>query len=201
MKDKIIYAVSGWKYSGKDTFAAELVERGFKRFGFADVLKEMAAQQYDIPIEYMYDPKQKEKALLKYEITNTDGFSYKIHNIMEDEMAKVDGKLYWTPRAVLILEGSVKRSVNPNYWVDRVVDEIINSEHDSFVISDLRYNSEVNRLRYAFGPSLKTVRINRFEVCKSLDASERDLDNYKFDLVIDNKTTIEDFVNKIKDMV
>jgi hypothetical protein len=36
------------------------------------------------------------------------------------------------------------------------------------------------------------VRINRFESSPSLDASERDLDRVAFDVVIENKTGLED---------
>jgi hypothetical protein len=67
----------------------------------------------------------------------------------------------------------------------------------NFVISDLRYRSEVEQLRQAFGKNLITVRINRFDSVNSTDPSERDLDNYKFDVTIDNVGTLEELYYKL----
>jgi hypothetical protein len=103
--------------------------------------------------------------------------------------------LYWSPRSLAILEGSTKRAVNPNYWVDVVVDQI-NKSQSNAVITDMRYKSEAARLKEVFGNELVTARIIR-EASTSEDPSERDLDDYNFDYYIDNKTTMSNYFDEI----
>lgn len=210
-----VIALSGWKQSGKDTVADYLgKEYSFKRFGFADILKDMVAEQYDIPRNSLDDPALKEQPLRQYPVKTQDAFSEMIHSFMQKEFAEVKEEFgdslefvkCWTPRALAILEGSVKRSANSAYWVQRVVNKI-NEENDSvsdvenFVISDLRYRSEVEQLRKAFGDNLITVRINRFDDSPSSDPSERDLDNAPFDFTLDNKGTLEELLAKVEKLV
>lgn len=227
-----IIALSAWKQSGKDTVADYLIkEHGFIRFGFADVLKDMVAEQYDIPREYCDDVKFKEKALYKYPVAPKDKFSMKITEILQNEFRTLDGyspefiddkgqltvringeekhDFYWTPRALCILEGSIKRSVNSNYWVQRVVDKIrlaasINVTGDylgNYVISDLRYRSEVEALKTAFGNHLQVIRINRHSSINTTDPSERDLDDYNFANVLENKGSLEELYSKVDSLV
>lgn len=211
-----IVALSGWKRSGKDTAARYLIETlGYKRFGFADILKEMVAEQYAIPLEWLHNEEFKELPLSKFPVDTTDRFAGVIHDFMDGEFKEIkieEGDecsfvKCWTPRALAILEGSVKRSVNSQYWVQRVVDQIIKEWHESagevgkFVITDLRYQSEAGQLRKAFGEQLTTVRINRFEDCESTDPSERDLDDYDFDKFIDNTLTLEDLFSNVEKAV
>ena len=204
-----IVAISGWKRSGKDTAANYLVEEyGYTRVAFADVLKDMVAQEYNIPRNYCDDPDKKESALEQYPVNPQDAFSRAIAEIMKGEFRNLNGKPHWTPRALCILKGSVNRSVTSKYWTQRAIDVIRNialsnfngdSNVEGIVISDLRYNSEVEQLREAFGDNLITVRVNRFDTCESTDASERDLDNAKFDLVIENRESLSAFLRKVED--
>lgn len=124
-------------------------------------------------------------------------------------------QVYWTPRALCILKGSSNRTVRSDYWVKAAIDkaknmakikkpmdEVFGKDYvtDQFVISDLRYKSELTQMKQAFGKDLVTVRVNRFDSCESQDPSERDLDTAIFDIVIDNKTSIENFLSKIDEL-
>lgn len=229
-------AISGWKRSGKDTAAERLIkEHHFVRVAFADPLKDMVAQEYSIPREHCDDPKFKEAPLEQYPVMPKDDFSLKVSELMYKEFRTADGhppsdyyidpsgaflgvigrdikQLYWTPRALCILKGSVNRSVDSSYWVSRAL-EYIHSEledpgcnsdghwHEGVVVSDLRYRSEVEQLRQSLGKNLITVRVDRFDNCQSTDPSERDLDNYKFDVVLDNRGSLEDFLLKVDKLV
>lgn len=186
-----VIALSGWKGSGKDAIAGFLIkEFNFRRLAFADVLKEMVADQYNIDVDACHDPNQKESPLVQYPVITNDLFTETIHNFMSREFAKINREFYWTPRALCILEGSVKRSVNSQYWVQRVVDAAKNT-NDNIVITDMRYKSELEQLREAFGDNLSSVRIERHSESPSSDPSERDLDNATFDFVLDNTGTLE----------
>jgi hypothetical protein len=222
-QDKKIIAISGWKRSGKDTAANFLIKNmDFKRVGFADPLKEMVAQEYNIPIHYCYEDNFKEKPLLQYPVDPQDDFTMTISKLLKDEFKSIDGlsyqqlgekdmglvlteTMYWTPRALCILKGSINRAVTSDYWVKQAV-KLANEElNDSFnkgvVISDLRYRSEVEQLRDSFGDKLVTVRISRFDSVDTTDPSERDLDDYKFDYTIQNKGTIENLQDAITGVV
>ena len=221
-----VIALSGWKQSGKDTAADYLIkEHGFLRFGFADILKDMVAEQYNIPRESLDKPELKEQPLFQYPVNPQDDFSCMIAKFLVKEFATKFGNgeigkqtsqfsepwqhfdLFWTPRALAILEGSVKRSVTSQYWVQQVINQINNLKTPSklidgeakgnFVITDLRYRSEVAQLEEAFGENLQVVRISRFDSSPSSDPSERDLDDYKFSNIIENKGTLEELYTKV----
>jgi hypothetical protein len=117
-------------------------------------------------------------------------------------MTMVNGEnygLYSTIRSLCILEGSTKRSADPDYWVTKAINESRKSGSSHIVIADLRYRSEISAVKLALGPNdkLVTIRINRFDSTPSSDPSENDLNNAEFDYYVQNKTTEEEFLNKI----
>lgn len=206
-------------------------DHNFKRVAFADILKDMVAKEYNIPREHCDDPKFKEAPIVHLPVTPKDDFSLMLCKFMVREFRDINGhmpaeayvdpsgaflgvmgrhvaQLYWTPRALCILKGSTNRAVTSQFWTEQAINQItrvMNSDApggvcNGFVISDLRYRSEVEQLRLAFGKDLITVRVNRAESA-SLDPSERDLDNHKFDVVIDNTGTIEDLKLKLKELI
>jgi hypothetical protein len=225
-----IIAISGFKRSGKDTTAEIMVnDYGFMRVAFADVLKDMVAKEYGIPREHCDDPKFKEAPIVHLPVTPKDDFSRMLCNFMVREFRDLSGnmpmeayndpsgaflgvmgrhaaQLYWTPRALCILKGSSNRAVTSQFWTEQTINLINNEIHKApslptgFVISDLRYRSEVEQLRQAFGKDLTTIRINR-SINLSSDPSEHDLNDYKFDYVIDNTGTIEDLKLNIQEIL
>lgn len=236
-----VIAISGWKRSGKDTIAEQLIkEHSFKRVAFADPLKDSVAQEFGIPRSHCDDPAFKEAPILHLPLSPKDAFGVGAAKLIYKECRTQDGKtpyefyqdpsgtflgvvgysspfverdevgqLYWTPRALCILKGSINRTVRSDYWVKAAINKIkdINTIHDfgkketNVVISDLRYKSELGQLREAFGKELITVRVNRFDDCNSQDASERDLDNGTFDVIIENRGTLEELLAKVKVLV
>jgi hypothetical protein len=202
-----VVALSGWKGSGKDEVAKYLTTTGswWIHCNFASHLKDLVAEQYNIPREWCDLRAFKERPLPEYQVDLSDDFARGIYNIIKGELAQVGSYKYWTPRALCILEGSVKRSVTSNYWTRRVIDNIktyeTNITDSNFVISDLRYKSEVAQLREAFEDKLLTVRINRFETSPSNDPSERDLDDHKFDLIIDNTGTLDQLKIQVEEKI
>jgi hypothetical protein len=189
-----IIALSGWKGSGKDLAGNYLVNQfGYVRMAFADVLKDTVAAQYTVPRHWLDDPEKKELPLVLYPVQNTDSFVSNIHELLGTELKHG----HWSGRALCILEGSIKRSVDPNYWVNKVIAQIMDTKGTNFVITDMRYQSELKLLRQQFGKDLITVRINRFETVNSTDASERDLDKAEFDLVINNSQSKQELFNEL----
>lgn len=211
-----IIAISGWKRSGKDTLASHLVEAyGYKQISFARPLKDSVSEQFDIERWMIDDQKVKESPILSMPVYAKDAFSEMLVKFMWKELRREDGlqaefmqiepttnrayglivdkpvsPMYWTPRALCILEGSTKRAASPDYWVSKAIktaNEI--NPNATYIISDLRYRSEIQGIKDALSQKdqLITVRINRFDDSPSSDPSERDLDNADFDIVIANK--------------
>jgi hypothetical protein len=201
----MIIGLSGWKGSGKDLASDILVnEFRFKKISFAKALKDTVSEQYKIPRNSLDDRNLKEAPLFQYPVNSQDDFSKAIIDLLNKEFRPDgNGNLYWTPRALAILEGSIKRSVNPRYWTNKVLTQI--KPEDLVVIPDLRYKSEARQIRdYAafIGVNSSLIRINRFDESQSNDPSERDLDDYEdFDLIIENRGTVEEFKEKILNFV
>lgn len=201
----MIIGLSAWKGSGKDTASDLLVkEFKFKKVSFASTLKDMVAEQYDISRNSLDDQNLKEVPLFQFPVNPQDAFSKMIADFLQKEFkADEKGRLFWTPRALAILEGSVKRSVNAAYWTSRALGQI--KPGDLVIISDLRYKSEAAQIRgyaNAIGQKSFLIRINRFDEPPSSDPSERDLDNYQgFDAVIENRGTLEEFQEKLLSLV
>jgi hypothetical protein len=208
-----IVAISGWKGSGKDTVADFLIRTyGFKRLSFADELKDMAASQYGIPRTHFDDRDYKEVPILDMPVYAKDEWTKTIIEMSFKHLKAENSAspsaiifqnnqalgvfnhleaqhhlpLYHTPRSLCVIEGSTKRAISHNYWVKRVLNKAI--QDNIYVISDLRYLSEIEDLKKELKDpsSLVTLRIVRFESTDSTDASERDLDHYHFDFVINN---------------
>ncbi len=195
-----VVAVSGWKRSGKDTIADYLVQKyEAKRIAFADPLKEMVSELFGLSLDTINNPATKEAPLLDLPVEMKDKFSTNNNRFLWGEFRDQNGKRYgegspesvmcWTPRALCIMLGSSMRCIDPNFWVKKAIQQT--KPGQLYVISDLRYRNEIESLKKEVS-NVKAIRINRFDTCESTDPSERDLDNYQFDALIENKGTIAD---------
>lgn len=184
-----LIAVSGHRGSGKNTTADWLTEKyKYIQVSFAAKLKDMVSALYQVPREDLDHPTRKEMPLVNLPVIPTDAFTEALHSRLQSELSSG----YWTPRALCILEGSVKRSVYANYWVKQVLGEVIENPNSRYVITDLRYKSEVDVLNMLF-PEVLLLRVERKGlVLTTQDPSERDLDDYPFETRILNHGTIQD---------
>lgn len=205
-----IIALSGYKFSGKDTAAKLLVDNhGFKRIAFADFLKDMVASQYGIERTSFDAVSLKEAPILFFPVDPQDDFSKMITGFLRKEFRTASGqvpepgqKAFWTPRALAILEGSIKRSVNSKYWVENALKSI--QPNENVVITDMRYRSEMTQIAdFANDKKQKllTVRVDRFDSSPSSDPSERDLDGVKFDIRLSNKGSLDDLALSVDFLV
>lgn len=225
---KTIIAISGWKKSGKDTAAERLISNhGFRRIAFADPLKVNVADAFGVELADAHDQSKKELPILSMRVDPKDKFSKMISEFMVKEFRFADGAtpetfmyengnyygtrgsgypepVYWTIRALCILEGSTKRTADSDYWVKQAVQKASYGPfpvgfQNKFVIADLRYKSELTALKESMNivDTLITVRVNRFSTCESTDPSERDLDDAQFDVVINNLGTLEVFLEMV----
>lgn len=210
----MIIALSGWAGSGKDTVADYLINKySYTRVSFADTLKDATSKTFQIPRDHFDNRDFKDSAIERYPVIPQDGISKLVCNELVQHFRTIDNKkaanimvnkstgsmegffsdgmkkLFHTPRSLLLIQGAMARSVNPNYWVYAGVNKI-KAISGNVVITDLRFGNEASTLLENFSNSIKFIRVNRFDTTSNTDSSERDLDNYNFDAIIDNKGSL-----------
>ena len=201
------------------------------RVSFADPLKDLAAAEYGVAREAFDKPELKEQPILSMPVEPQDGFSRMLSEFLIREFRSAKGKqfkefhydskgkflgqeeipgtewktyvlepLYWTPRALAILKGSSNRAVRSDFWVAQAI-KLANARGGLIVISDLRYKSELNQMREAFGDNMVTLRVQRYDTSPSTDPSERDLDDAKFDFHVQNRGTLDELYAQMEDIL
>jgi dephospho-CoA kinase len=115
---------------------------------------------------------------------------YKITRFIQSELGKEVKK----ERKLLQGIGMFLRAhYGNNIFVDAELDRLENGQ--KYVVADLRFRNEAEELRRN---GFILVRINRYSSSEDDDhISEIDLDDYPFDVVIDNDSDIEAFHQKI----
>lgn len=94
-------------------------------------------------------------------------------------------------------------SQQPSYWVDFVISilKFFENEWDYVLIPDCRYPVEVTRMSTAFETQLLRIERPNFESGltekQKQHVSETSMDNYFFDAIIYNDSTLESFKEKL----
>ena len=168
--------IAGYCGSGKDLAADYLVKtHNFTKMAIANELKLLVAKKYNID-----------------------------HNLTLTQAGKkivIDFPIFGkkTIRELLIEEAAFqKQRMGPNIFINHLIDKIkINdviyrdTHQENIVISDFRYTNEFEQVYNTFDKVI-TIKLNRFDEPPINDISETQLDNFKFDFVIDNKKSIDD---------
>lgn len=159
-----LVGISGKREAGKTTLADILVrDYKFQKASLAGPLKVMCLGLYDLTTEQLYG-KEKESPT-RYR--RTDGSP-------------------WTARDILIREGCLKRSIDPDFWCEKLAIEVDQNHAllkcDYFVVDDIRFINEIKYLKREF-PGAKFVRLERDQTAIGKaaldDLSETELDTFK----------------------
>lgn len=151
-----LIGISGKRGSGKTTLAQFLVrDYGFLRVSLAWPLKEMCKRDYGLTDEDVDGVLKEAPTHYRYD----------------------DGR-YYTPRDILILEGNLKRRIDPDFFCRKAFQCMKSLAPSSrFVIDDIRF---LNELEYFKKEGAKFVRLERAQTLPPLeDPSETALDSYK----------------------
>ena len=167
---KQILLLSGYARSGKDSVANLLEEEmGYRRFAFADALKEMVSTLTGIPVA-LFHSQQKDSVI----------------------PGPSSSKTY---RDLLIEVADQKRAIDPDIFSRFVGTQIVESGASYVVISDWRYRREESFLRSFLDQTLyqiRRARVVRSTVIPSEKPIEHDLDGEPMDLIIPNNGSISD---------
>ena len=109
-----------------------------------------------------------------------------------------------TPRLLLQLIGTdlFRKQLHPNTWVNASFTNYLNN---AWIFTDVRFPNELEAIKKRKGI---TIRVNRGLVERTgkmiqepEHISETALDNAKFDYVIENDCTIDDLIEKVKEIL
>lgn len=158
----LIIGLSGKRGSGKSTLANYLENvHGFVQVHFADEIRNFAAKMFPFKSSDFSDIKKKQEKFMTYD---------------------------WSPREFLLNLGQFMRYHDADYWLKKGLANC-NDNSAKYVIDDVRFLNEADTIRSTgYG---KLVRVNRFVkdnpygVAPDID-SETQLDNYKFDYVVED---------------
>lgn len=177
---KIIKALDIWNRYGDmltfvKMFSSPLGSMWYKH-AFADKLKQVLAVILNVRVE---------------------AFEDNIFKMSYSEIAKPEGG-YYTNRELLQRFGTeVGRSISPTLWVDALFTSY--SEHDHWIIPDVRFPSEAQAIKDRGGI---IIRVDRETPFHDTHPSEVALDNYEgFDYRIDNNNDIEYLIGKVKEIM
>jgi len=169
---KTIILLGYKKRAGKDTVAKMLKEKlpNSEIIHFADALKEIIATTLDIDVE-----------ALDYFKNNNYELEWKYGSISFRKLLQRFGT------------EAMKPIFGNNVWARIVRQKIEDSNKDFIIIPDFRFKEEYEYLLTGFYNNLITVKVERdLNICEDSHSSEKDLEDFEFDLQVNNLGTLDD---------
>lgn len=184
----MIIGLMGPMGSGKDTVAQILKKWNFQKLAVADRLKDIVAQLFHWPREYL---------------EGTTEETRKWRETVDEWWAKRLGMSMLTPRFVLQTLGTqaIRTNFHPDLLIasmERELDKLI-EQNINVVITDLRFHNEIDMVRSKGGKIIKITRND--SDAKSSHVSETSFLSEKPDYIISNDGSLEDLENTIEQMI
>lgn len=164
---------------GKDT-AADYLEQKYRgraiRVSFADKLKQVAMDLFDLSHDQCYGPNTIKEA--------------------------VDPRYGLTPREIMMGLGDKMREIYAPIWIERAfldtVPKLEKQGYDLFVFSDVRYPNEADKIREFGGTVVRILRDGSgVSVNKDHKSETALLDYPNFNYIIENNGTLNEYYDKI----
>lgn len=181
--NKIIYAITGQKRHGKDTLAKFIIDydNRFKIISFADDLKKMAIQIFNLTHDQLYNQDLKEEPF-DYPVY-MDSFISK----MSEETGlsiKPQKLIAKDPRDIITQFGTeYVRSIDDDYWINKWEENIYN--YDRVICSDLRFKREDLKISELNGIKIRVIKDN-FKINPNFHRSEVEQINIEPDHTVMN---------------
>lgn len=190
----MLIGIMGKARSGKDTFAFMLAEELFKLtkqryvlIAFAHALKLRVQKEFDLSYEQLWG-EEKEVEDTRY----NKQFKY-CDKIKLNENGS--SNTFWSPREILQSYGEFYRSIDYNFWIDRLFEVVENRQYENIIVTDVRYANEMDSIIKRKGVLIKIVRdIGKKSIHGQDHISETGLDDYNnVEAIIENNGTMEEF--------
>lgn len=203
---KLVIGLVGFIGSGKNTVAETLVANGYHQDTFAAPLKDAVAQIFSWDRELLEGSTQESRAWRERQ---------------DPYWSKSFGRSI-TPREVLQRFGteSMRNVFHQDIWVKSLMRRIQTSEHDKFVVSDVRFQNEIQAI-HDLGGSIVRVRRggepNWFLIAEQANRGQKEAIHQMIDLgihqsewdwigcefhhVIDNDGSLDDLRKKVREVI
>ena len=188
----MIIGFLGKKGVGKDTSAKLLIDTyNFTRYAFGDPVKDVVKTMFCMDDEQLYGSK-KEEIDPRWNVSPRTLFQVIGTNFAQ----------YWLMLKLPELEEKVKLK---HFWVKRFEMWLENdsNKNKDIVITDVRFQHEVNTIKSKNGIIIKLINSNSSK-SKDVHISETETDvinKSDIDYVIDNNTTIDELHKKIDEII
>lgn len=196
----MIIAISGKARSGKDTVANVLIKNfGFKRIAFADKLKDICSDVFDLPVSMFHRDEFKDRAFeepiiidvghVKNLVTRLEEYTSINNEAYEALLSHGCGKMLLSPREILQFVGTdlCRNCVKDSIWLD-IFNSILKNIDGHVICTDARFQNERELIKSFGGMNILVVRPN----LKSSDShsSENNLGTESdYDAVVMNDDT------------
>lgn len=219
---KNIIGISGHAGAGKDTFASVLVERyGFVRMAFADKLKEIISDAYDVPVEFFNDRVLKnevhpnlcgEYITRKFTSSELVNWYAGIHRELDPKQSilppdTVASAIFHnllphnspvSPRKAAQIIGTegFRTCVSPSVWIDYLISKA--RTYGRVVVTDVRFKDEAEAIKQSGGIMIGIYRdkIERYDHVSEVGIAEI---IESANIIIDNNGTLEELKEKAID--
>ena len=199
----MLIGVSGKARSGKDTFAEMLARelqiqtgQAYVLMAYAHELKLKVQKDFDLSYEQLWgDEKEVEDERYK-----------RVHHIIPFCEGLGKGELptrpkYWTPREIMQNYGQFFRTINYDFWIDRLFRVIEDKEYKNVIITDLRHVNEVDAVVDRGGYHVRVEREEDKATHNKQHISETDLDDgHRVDFTVNNQWTLKELKETAKDV-
>lgn len=202
----MILSIYGRNQSGKTTLANMLVDEcGFIKISFADALRKLVKSYFGIDTSW--------KVKESWDVFDTNYFEQldKLFSVIEDKKGiKEEIKIkimksttrYAAYRTTLEMIGTevVRDIVIDEIWVAVLAYDILyqTSKGNNIVIDDMRFKNEYNLLKKL---NAKLIRITSpFEEADNGHRSQKYIEKFKYDYIIENNKTKKVLLNKFKEL-
>lgn len=164
-----IFGITGQKYNGKDTIANYLRDsHGYTQVAFADALKDICGVLFDFNYDQLYGCSK--------EVPDSHWFGI-------------------TPRTILQYVGTeIFRTYDEAFWI-KCVENKINRKKGLYVISDVRFQNELDMIKQHRGCVIRVVRPNI--VTSDLHSSETNILSFSVKYEIINNGTVEELYRSV----
>jgi hypothetical protein len=215
---KTFILISGKMRSGKNQFADFLSiylmckGKSVRQDLFANDLKKGCSEDFAYMMAQINDQVSKIKEELCY--STIDSKSLEAANGMLDELTVKHNDNWYENKTLisrLLLQtyGTqiFRDRVNVNHWVDQVINRAIECDTDFTLVTDARFENEINRVKESC--SNKNIRVISIRIERDIPQnnlythdSEKGLDNFKgWDYTINNDGSFEDLQKHADDIV
>lgn len=215
---KTLILISGKMRSGKNQFADYLntillsKAKTVRSDLFAGDLKKCAAEDFSYMMKQVNEQITKIKDELSYSKIDSNSLKNVIP-LLNDLMVARQENWYedktMMSRLLLQTYGTqiFRDRVNENHWVDQVLKRLINCDEEYTLVTDARFENEIEHVKCVCSShdiKVITIRIERYMRTNNLyeHESEKGLDNYKnWDLIVNNNGTLESLKKHANDSI